>query len=100
MPRITLVIVASLSPEFATEVRDLILTPPATTPYDTLKKQLTKRTTPSEQQKFQQLFSTEELGEHKPSQLLRQMQQLLGDRALRELFRQSLNLHSNQTQAQ
>lgn len=42
-------IVASLSPEFATQVRDLILIPPTTTPYDTLKKQLTK---PSEQQKY------------------------------------------------
>ena len=32
-------IVASLSPEFATEVRDLILKPPGDHPYDTLRPQ-------------------------------------------------------------
>ena len=74
-------IVALLSPEFATEVRDLILRPPADNPYNSLKEQLIKRTTVSEQKKLQQLFSTEDFGDRKPSQLLRRMQQLLGDRA-------------------
>ena len=90
-------IVASLSPEFATEVRDLILHPPADTPYTTLKEQLVKRTAASEQRKLQQLLNTEELGDRKPTQLLRRMQQLLGDRVgaaegtfLRELFLQRL----------
>jgi len=35
-------IVASLAPEFATEVRDLILNPPGEQSYDTLKEQLIK----------------------------------------------------------
>ena len=90
-------IVASLSPEFATEVRDLILRPPADRPYDTLKQQLITRTADSEQRRLQQLFRSEELGDRKPSQLLRRMQQLLGDKAaaadgafLRELFLQRL----------
>ncbi len=90
-------IVASLSPEFATEVRDLIIHPPTATPYDVLREQLIKRTTASEQRKLQQLFSVEELGDRKPTQLLRRIQQLLGDRAstadstlLRELFLQRL----------
>ena len=90
-------IVASLSPEFATEVRDLILCPPPENPYDTLKEHLIRRTTASEQRKLQQLFSAEDLGDRKPSQLLRRMQQLLGSRAsmidstfLRELFLQHL----------
>ncbi len=69
-------IIASLTPEFAMEVRDLILHPPAVSPYDLLKQQLIKRTTASEQRKLQQLFSTEDLGDRKPSQLLHRLQQL------------------------
>ena len=90
-------IVASLSSEIATEVRDLILKPPAENPYDNLRSQLIKRTTASEQRRLQQLFNTEELGDRKPTQLLRRMQQLLGDKAastdssfLRGLFLQRM----------
>ena len=90
-------IVASLSPEIATEVRDLILTPPEERPYDTLKEHLIKRTAASERKRLQQLLTAEELGDRKPTQLLRHMQQLLGDKAgatdeslLRELFLQRL----------
>ena len=44
-------VVSSLTPEFAMEVHDLLLNPPADNPYDTLKAQLVKRTTASEQRK-------------------------------------------------
>jgi len=50
-------IVASLSPEVAVEVRDLILKPPTDHPYDTLKNQLVKRTAKSEQRKLQRLMA-------------------------------------------
>ena len=86
-------IIASLSPEVATEVRDLILKPPSDNPYDVLREQLIRRTAASEQRKLQQLFTTEQLGDRKPTQLLRRMQQLLGEHTsttdsafLRELF--------------
>ena len=87
-------VIVSLSPEFATEVWDVILKPPTDHAYDTLKTQLIKRTAASEQRKLQQLFSGEELGDCKPTQLLRRMQQLVGnklgttdnDSFLRELF--------------
>ncbi len=36
-------VVTSLSPDYAAEVRDLLLKPPADSPYTTLKEQLTKR---------------------------------------------------------
>jgi len=90
-------VVSSLAPEFAVEVRDLLIRPPSVDPYKTLKAQLTKRTTASEQRKLQLLFTAEELGDRKPTQLLRRMRQLLGDRPglpddsfLRELFLQRL----------
>ena len=89
-------VVASLSPESATEVRDIILHVPDN-PYDTLKQQLIQRTCLPEQRRLQQLFHSMELGDRKPTQLLRRMQQLLGDSVsaaegplLRELFLQRL----------
>ena len=84
--------------EFATEVRDLILN----VPYDTLKPQLIARTTTPEQRRLQRLLQSVELGDLRSTQLLRRMQQLLGDDAaatggplLRELFLQRLppNVH-------
>ena len=88
-------VVASLSPEFATQVRDLILRVPATSPYDTLKRQLITRTALPEECRVRQLLQSTELGDQRPSQLLRRMQQLLGEDAagsdgtlLREMFLQ------------
>ena len=92
-------VISSLSPEFAMEIRDLLLKPPTDNPYATLKAELIKRTAASEQRKLQQLISGEELGDRKPTQLLRRMQQLLGDKLgtsadantfVRELFLQRL----------
>ena len=89
-------VVASLSPEFAAKVRDLILNVPDR-PYDTLKRELIQRTCPLEQRRLQRLLHATELGDRKPSQLLRHMRQLLGDGIavadrplLRELFLQRL----------
>ncbi|XP_042149544.1 uncharacterized protein LOC121837794, partial [Ixodes scapularis] len=82
-------------PETAVDIRDIILEPPTTNPYDNLKAELIKRTSVSEHQRLQQLLTSEELGDRTPSQLLRRLQQLLGERAatfdpalLRELFLQ------------
>ena len=92
-------VISSLSSEFAIEIGDLLLRPPAENPYDALQAQPIKRTAASQQLKLQQLISGEELGDRKPTQLLRRMQQLLGDKLgmsddamsfLRELFMQRL----------
>ncbi|XP_064464130.1 uncharacterized protein LOC135375331 [Ornithodoros turicata] len=90
-------VVSALSPAEAAEVRDIIMTRPASRPFDRLKEELVRRTTASEQRRLQQLITSEELGDRKPSQLLRRMQQLLGNSAssvdasiVRELFLQRL----------
>ncbi len=92
-------VTASLQPEIAQEIRDLLITPPATERYDRLKQELIRRTSLSEQKRLHQLLISEELGDRKPSQLLRRMRQLLGDNSLEEkilkqLFLQRLPTHT------
>ena len=88
-------VISTLTPEIAQEVRDLLLNPPQDTPYKTLREELIKRTTATEQKRLKQLLTDEVLGDRKPTQLLRHMRQLLGDKALedsilRQLFLQRL----------
>ncbi|CAN7999894.1 unnamed protein product, partial [Ixodes hexagonus] len=66
-------------------------------PYGILKQSLVSRLVASEQRRLEQLLSAEELGDHRPSQFLRHLQHLLGDKAasidaaiLRQLFLQML----------
>ncbi|XP_037557610.2 uncharacterized protein LOC119434541 [Dermacentor silvarum] len=89
--------VAALSPGAINEVADLLNSPLSTAAYDDLKAALLQRTAASQRSRIQQLLSAEELGDRRPSQLLRRMRQLLGDNArsiddtlLRELFLQRL----------
>ena len=74
-----------------------MLIPQDDNPYMVLKEQLTKCTAASKKRKLQQLLTGKELGDHKPTQLLRRMQQLLGDHTgltdasiLQELFLQRM----------
>ncbi|XP_064467157.1 uncharacterized protein LOC135378165 [Ornithodoros turicata] len=68
-------VIAALSPSAADEVYDVIASPPADCPYDKLKSALLKRTTCSDRARLQQLLSAEELGDRRPTQLLRCMKQ-------------------------
>ena len=72
---------ASLSPDVAAEVRDLLIKPPPKDPYDKLRRELTTRTGLSQSKQLQQLLNAEQMGDRTPSQLLRRMKQLLGDNA-------------------
>ena len=74
-------ILANLSQDIATKVRDLLTNPPEGNPYDVLMETHVKRTTLTEQRRLQQLLSTEHLGDQKPTHLLCKMQHLLGDKA-------------------
>ena len=80
---------ASLSKEYVAEVRDLLLHPPTTAPYGTLKAALIQRTSKSETSWLNQLLSAAQLGDRKPTQLSQYMEQLAGDKAMdQSLFRQ------------
>ena len=79
-------VAASLRPEVATEICDLLFTKPANKPYFMLKTELTTCTTASEQKRLHQLLHTEALGDRKPTQLLRRMRQLLGDKPIEDSF--------------
>ncbi|XP_038073017.1 uncharacterized protein LOC119741338 [Patiria miniata] len=93
-------VVGSLQPEFATEVRDILISPPEHNAYDSLKTALIRRTSVSEQKRLHQLLISEELGDRKPSQLLRRMRQLLGDNTLEENILKQLFLQRLSTNAQ
>lgn len=54
-------------------VADIIQRPPPTDKYETLKKVLIKRFSDSEEQQMHRLLNEMELGDKKPSQLLREM---------------------------
>ena len=91
-------IVSSLQSEYAQEVRDILLSTPTIDPYSHLKSELIKRPSASEQKRLHQLLTAEELGDRKPSQLLRRMEQLLGGAKLEssiftQLFLQRLPHH-------
>ena len=91
-------IVSSLQSEYAQEVRDSLLSTPTSDPYTHLKSELIKRTSASEQKRLHQLLTAEELGDRKPTQLLRRMEQLLGGAKLEssiftQLFLQRLPHH-------
>ena len=85
--------ISSLSPDIASEVRDIIITPPANNQYKALQETLIEGTAASQQLRLQQLLQGEQLGDRKPSQMVRRMVQFLGDQAsehtsvfLKELF--------------
>ena len=75
-------VVASLQPEVALEVRDILIAPPQTEPYKKQKAAEVKRTSDSEHKRLNKLLTSEELGDRLPSQLLRRIQQLLGSNTL------------------
>ena len=89
-------ILCALPTVYAAEVEDLLFDPPEDNPYEKLKDQLILRITDLEHQKILQNLTAEELGDRKPTQLLRKMRQLLVGKApfdsslLRQIFLQRL----------
>ncbi|KAK2575247.1 hypothetical protein KPH14_012762 [Odynerus spinipes] len=70
-----------------TAVSDVLENPPDADKYDTLKNTLINRFSDSQEKQLRILLSTLELGDRKPSQLLREMRSLAGDNATEGLLR-------------
>ncbi|XP_031335072.1 uncharacterized protein LOC116182177 [Photinus pyralis] len=72
-------VLSALTPDLANELADVMIDPHPTEPYTKLKAAILKRTCLSETQKIKQLLSGQELGNKKPTQLLRQMRSLVAN---------------------
>ncbi|XP_063623100.1 uncharacterized protein LOC134795199 [Cydia splendana] len=88
--------IAKLERQDLDEVSDILLKPPETKKYETLKTRLTTVYEESKERSLQRLLSEMELGDLKPSQLLRRMKTLAGsnisETALRILWSNHLPL--------
>ncbi|VDP56817.1 unnamed protein product, partial [Schistosoma mattheei] len=82
--------VGALPIEIAAEVGDLIDHVPESEPYDNIKAAVIQRTTVSDEKRLQQLLTSCDLGDKKPSQLLRHMKQLAGPYKLKQMWFQRL----------
>jgi hypothetical protein len=69
----------AIGPNYTTEVRDIIMNPPAERAYETLKAELVKRLSLSQEHKTRRLLEHEEIGDRKPSQFLRHLRGLAGN---------------------
>ncbi|KAM7298918.1 hypothetical protein ISCGN_019485 [Ixodes scapularis] len=72
-------VVSALPPEVADELDDVLALPPPENAYDHIKETILARKAASEASRIQQLLTTEELGDRRPSQLLHRMRQLLAE---------------------
>ena len=79
-------VVAALPIEIAAEVGDLIDEVPTEYAYDKLKAAIIQCTSASDEKRLQQLLTECELGDRKPSQLLRHMRQLAGNNQISDSF--------------
>ncbi|XP_050679662.1 uncharacterized protein LOC126975704 [Leptidea sinapis] len=80
-------VISQLDHQYAAEVKDIIISPPATDKYEKLKSELIKRLTTSRERKIKQLLMHEDLGDRKPSQFLRHLQSSAGKTIPEELIR-------------
>jgi len=92
-------VVANLEARYASEIEDIITSPPAQGAYEHLKRELIQRLSSSAEQRIRQLLDREELGDRKPSHFLRHLKSLaagsveLKGPLLRSLWLQRLPTH-------
>lgn len=81
------VTVGGLSSDALLVVADIVKAPPAADKYTTLKQALISRLTDSADHQLHKALTELELGNRKPSQLLREMKSLAGERASEDVIR-------------
>ena len=93
-------VIAALDTEILTYVSDIVRHPPTVGKYDQLKKRIVGHFSQSETSRLRSLLQELQLGDKKPSQLLREMRHLaadkLGDDILKQLWMQRLSLNCQQ----
>lgn len=80
-------VVAAIESSVLHQVSDLVLNPPETGLYNSLKQRLLDVFMESEQSRLKKLLGEIELGEQKPSSLLREMRNLAGDSITADLLK-------------
>ncbi|KAJ0180017.1 hypothetical protein K1T71_004608 [Dendrolimus kikuchii] len=90
-------VISNLEFKYAAEIKDIINKPPDSNKYDKVKKELINRLSSSQEQKVRQLLTHEDMGDRKPSQFLRHLQNLAGpnvpDDFVRSLWSSRLPTH-------
>ncbi|KAJ8688069.1 hypothetical protein QAD02_023864 [Eretmocerus hayati] len=79
--------VSALNPEALQEIADVLRAPPETDKYQHLKEQIMNRFALSEDKQLHKLLTGIQLGDKKPSQLLREMRALAGKKASEDVLR-------------
>ncbi|XP_052744261.1 uncharacterized protein LOC128199315 [Bicyclus anynana] len=90
-------VIANLDIKYITEIKDIIKNPPAADKYEKVKAELIARLSVSQEQRVRQLLTHEDIGDRKPSQFLRHLQNLAGpnvpDDFVRSLWSSRLPTH-------
>lgn len=91
-------VVSKLGKDAIRQISDILIAPPSTDKYSTLKSRLLSVYEESEERQFQKLIGEMELGDQKPSQLLRRMRELakntnVPDKTLLNLWTSRLPTH-------
>lgn len=90
-------VISNLEYKYFTEIKDIVKNPPNTNKYDKIKSELISRLSSSQEQRVRQLLTHEDIGDRKPSQFLRHLQNLAGpnvpDDFVRSLWSSRLPTH-------
>lgn len=80
-------VVGNIETEILSQVSDIIISPPSVNAYETLKNRLIDVYSDSEERKLKRLLQDLDLGDKRPSILLRQMSDLAGNRVGAEFLK-------------